>query len=130
MAGLSDYAENAILNALLRNTAYTSPATVYVGLLTATPSDSAAGTEVSGNAYARQAVTFGAPSPAGQVANSGVVNFPAATPSGWGTIVAVAIYDASSGGNMLMWNALTPNQVSGVNGVLSFPIGSIVATLD
>ena len=130
MAGLSDYAENALGNALLRNTAFTSPTTVYVGLLTATPSDSAAGTEVSGNAYARQAVTFGAPSPAGTFANSGVVNFPAATPAQWGTIVAVAIYDASSAGNMLLGSALTPNQVVGVNGVLSFPVGSIVATFD
>jgi hypothetical protein len=130
MAGKSDYLENAVLNHVLRNTALTSPTTVYLGLLTATPSDSAAGTEVSGNAYARQAVTFGAPSPAGQVANSGVVNFPAATPSGWGTIVATAIYDASSAGNMLYWAALSPNQVVGVNGVLSFPIGQIVVTED
>lgn len=130
MAGKSDYLENAIGNAVLRNTTYTSPATVYLGLLTATPSDSAAGTEVSGNAYARQAVTFGSPSPAGTFANSGVVNFPAATPSGWGTIVAVGVYDALSAGNLLYWAALSPNQVVGVNGVLSFPVGQIVVTED
>lgn len=130
MAGKSDYLENAILNHVLRNTAYTSPAAVYLGLLSAAPSDTGGGTELAGNAYARQPITFGAPSPAGQVANSVVVNFPAATPAAWATIVAVGIYDAASAGNLLYWALLAPNQTVGINGVLSFPVGQIVITED
>jgi hypothetical protein len=48
----------------LRNTTYTAPATVYVSLWTSDPTDAGSGTEVStsGTSYARQSVTFGAPS--------------------------------------------------------------------
>lgn len=45
MGGKTDYLENKILDHVLRNTAYTSPTTVYVGLCTSTPTDSAAGTD-------------------------------------------------------------------------------------
>ena len=62
MAEISNFLENAIINATLRNTTYTSPATVYVGLFTSDPTDAGSGTEVSGGSYARTAVTFGAPS--------------------------------------------------------------------
>jgi len=54
MAEFSNYLENAIINAVLRNTSYTSPTTVYVGLFTNDPTDADAGTEVStsGTSYA------------------------------------------------------------------------------
>jgi len=129
MAGKSDYLENKVLDHVLRNTSYTPPTTVYLGLFTANPTDAGGGTEVSGNGYARQAITFGAAS-GGAVSNSGAVNFPAATPSGWGTIIGVGIFDASTAGNLLYWAALSPNQTVGVNGVLSFPVGQINVTDD
>jgi hypothetical protein len=69
MAGKSDYLENKILDHVLRNTAYTSPTTVYVGLYTAAPTDAGGGTEVSGNGYAREAATFSVAS-GGATANS------------------------------------------------------------
>jgi len=62
MAEMSNYLENALINATLRNTTYTSVATVYVSLWTSDPTDAGSGTEVSGGSYARTAVTFGAPS--------------------------------------------------------------------
>ena len=62
MAEFSNYLENAIIDAVLRNTSYTSPTTVYVGLFTTDPTDADSGTEVSGGSYARTAVTFSAPS--------------------------------------------------------------------
>jgi hypothetical protein len=64
----------------LRNTSYTSPATVYVSLYTTDPTDADSGTEVSGGSYARTAVTFGAPSN-GVSTNSADVTFPTATAS-------------------------------------------------
>ena len=62
MAEMSNYLENALINATLRNTSFTSPATVYVGLYTSDPGEGNTGTEVSGTSYARQSATFGSPS--------------------------------------------------------------------
>ena len=53
MSEMSNYLENALVNAVLRNTSYTSPATVYLALYTSDPTDADAGTEVSGTSYAR-----------------------------------------------------------------------------
>ena len=58
MAEMSNYLENALINATLRNTTYTSVATVYVSLWTSDPTDAGSGTEVSGGSYARTAVSF------------------------------------------------------------------------
>jgi hypothetical protein len=73
---LSNYLENALINAVLRNTTYTSPATVYLHLYAADPTEADSATELTtAGGYAPQAVTFGAPSN-GVAANSGAVNFP------------------------------------------------------
>ena len=84
MAEFSNYLENALINAVLRATTYTSPATVYVSLWTSDPTDAGSGTEVSGGSYARTSVTFGAPSD-GVTTNNADVTFPTATAS-WGTV--------------------------------------------
>lgn len=63
MSDASNYLEDAIIDHVFRNTALTSPTTVYVALFTAvSDAEAGTGTEVSGGAYARQAVTFAAPS--------------------------------------------------------------------
>ena len=56
---LTDYAENKLIDALLRGQAIGTPATWYVALFTTTCTDAGPGTEVStsGTAYGRQAVT-------------------------------------------------------------------------
>jgi len=102
------------------------PATVYVGLYTAAPSDSGGGTEVSGGAYARQAITFSAAA-AGTTNNSAVVTFPTAT-ANWGTITHFALFDASTAGNMLMWSALTTSRVVNTNDIVKFSAGSLTVT--
>lgn len=128
MAGKSDYLENKILDHVLRNTAYTSPATVYCGLYTAAPTDAGGGTEVSGNNYSRTAITFGAAA-SGAIANSAAVNFP--TPSGsWGACTHFGIFDAASAGNLLYWGALAQTETPIANNVVSFAIGDIDVTED
>lgn len=127
MAALSNYLENALINAVLRNTSYTSPATVYVALFTTDPTDAATGTEVSGGSYARTAVTFGAPAN-GVSSNSGVVTFPTATGS-WGTITHMGIFDASSGGNLLFHGALAISKVVGNGDTVTFAVGALSTTL-
>jgi hypothetical protein len=120
---MTDYLENALANHVLRNVAYTSPSAVYVGLFTVAPGETGGGTEVSGGGYARQAVTFGAPSN-GTVTNSADVTFPVATAS-WGTIVAFAIFDAASGGNMLIYGSLTSSKSVGSGDQFKFPAGQL-----
>ena len=109
---LSDYLEENLLNHCLRNTAYTSPTTVYLALYTTDPTDADTGTEVSGGSYARQAVTFSAPETqdgAMVCKNSTDIEFPVATAS-WGTITHVGVRDAETGGNLLWHGALTTSK--------------------
>ena len=128
MAGKSDYLENKLLDHTLKNTAYTSPTTVYVGLFTAAPSDSGGGTEVSGNNYARTAVTFASAS-GGATSNSALVTMP--VPSGsWGLCTHFGIFDASSAGNLLYWGSLAVSQTPTTGNAVTFPIGDIDITED
>ncbi len=129
MSSKTDYLENAILNHVLRNVAMTSPTTVYVGLLTAAPGESATGTEVSGGSYARQSIAFGTPSPAGTVTQSADVTFPVAGAS-WGTIVAYGIYDAVSAGNLLYYSTVTPNKAISTGDQAKLVAGAVVVSED
>jgi hypothetical protein len=127
MAEMSNYLENALINATLRNTSYTSPATVYVGLYTSDPTDADTGTEVSGGSYARTAVTFGSPSD-GVTTNSAAVEFPQATGS-WGTVGWIGILDASTSGNLLYHTALDASKTIASGDIFKIATGSLSVTL-
>ena len=124
----TNYLETQLLNHVLRNVSYSSPTTVYVALFTVAPTESGGGTEVTGGAYARQAVTFSSPSP-DQVSNTIDVTFPIAS-ANWGTVVAFAIMDAASGGNMLYFANLTASRDVLINDQLRFPIGQLIVSED
>lgn len=116
MSGLTNHAEDALVDHTLENTAYTPAATVYLALSTTDPTDSSTSggwSEPVGNNYAREACTFGAAATRA-ISNSGTVTFNQASGS-WGTITAWAIFDALSGGNMLAYGDLTADK-SVVNG--------------
>lgn len=111
MSALSDYYENKIIDHMFRGQAFTPPATVYLALFTAVdgleannPTD-----EVSGGAYARQAITLTAPS-GGVSSNSGDIIFPTAT-AAWGVVTHGAIVDHATNTtwgtnvNVLSWGA-------------------------
>jgi hypothetical protein len=104
MAEFTDYMENKIIDHILRNQSFTPPATVYVALFTTATSDAGGGTEVSGGSYARQAAGLSAAS-AGASSNAADITFPQAT-ADWGTVTHCALFDAVSGGNMLMHTPL------------------------
>jgi hypothetical protein len=127
MAEISNYLENALVNATLRNTTYTSPATVHLALYTADPTDADTGTECSGTSYARQAVTFGAPSN-GVTSNTAVIEFPQAGNS-WGTITHIGIRDASTAGNLLYHTPLDASKTIATGDVFRVAIGSLSVTL-
>lgn len=124
---MSNYLENAMINAVLRNTTYTSPSTVYVGLHTADPTDAGTGTEVSGGSYARTSVTFGSPSN-GVSTNSAAVEFPQAT-ADWGTVSHIGIWDASSTGNLLFHTALDTSKAIATGDIFKIASGNLSVTL-
>ena len=127
MAEFSNYLENALINAVLRNTSYTSPTTVYVSLYTSDPTDADTGTEVSGGSYARTAVTFGAPSN-GVSTNSADVTFPTCTAS-WGTVTHVGIHDASTAGNLLFHTPLDTSKTIDSGDIFKITSGNLSVTL-
>ena len=128
MAEFTNYLENKLLDHVLNNTSFTSPTTVYVGLFTATPTDTTSGTEVSGGSYARQVFSVTTAS-SGVVTSDADVNFPQAT-GNWGTIVALGIHDALSSGNLLMYTDLTTSKVIETGDILKVSSGSLTVTLD
>lgn len=85
--------------------------TAYVALFTTAPAadDGSGAVEANGGGYARVQTAAASWGPAGAppplLANSAAIAFPAAT-ANWGTIVAAGLYDAATGGNLLLWDWL------------------------
>ena len=112
MAGLTNYLEDKIINHVFGTTTYDRPTNWYVGLLTAAPSDSAGGTEVTGGAYARQVCAFTiSGSGTAQAANTSAITFPTATLD-WGTVGWIGIYDSASGGELVAFQNLQKSDFS------------------
>ena len=108
IAGLSLYAQNAILTAI--GGAAFSTGTLYLGLdTTEAGSDDTGGVEVSnsGTGYVRQAIPLAAYSNGSRTTNADIL-FPVATAS-YGTVVAFRIWDSGSygAGNCIARGTLT-----------------------
>lgn len=123
MAGFTNYLEDKIINHLFGDATgasgadhYTAPTTWYAGLLTAAPTDSTTGTEVTGGAYARLPVSAWVliTSGAAEAKNSGSLEWAAAT-TDWGTVTHCGLYDAISGGNLAAFEILTKLDYSSAN---------------
>ena len=105
----------------------TRPTAWHIALYTSAPDDTGGGTEVSGSAYARQSVTF---TISGNTAsNTSALEFPTATGS-YGTVTHVGVFDASSGGNLIAYAALTTSKAIDTGDVLRVPAGDLDITLD
>jgi hypothetical protein len=145
MSAMSNYLENQLVDHILRGQTFspTAPASVWIALYTAAPTDAGGGTEIpSTNNYSRVAVTraltawAGTQAAASTVASSGTggitsnnaaITFP--IPSGsWGTITHFAILDAVTGGNFLFTGALTVSQTVNTGNTVSFAAGQLVIT--
>lgn len=138
MSAKSDYLENKIIDWLLRGQTFTPPSTLYFGLLTASANDAGTLTEVSGGSYARVAVTASLANFAGTqgagtttassgntgtTSNNGTITFPSPT-ANWGSVVGMGVWDAASGGNLLIYTLLgTPKTVNNGDSAPSFGAG-------
>lgn len=129
--GLSDYSELKLLELIVGKTGFSTP-TVYVAVSTTSPLEDGSGiTEPSGLNYSRVA-TVGADwgnAANGEIANVENITFPEAS-GDWGLIAYYALFDAISGGNMLVYDALdTPKSVNSAE-LVQFAADELKITLD
>lgn len=144
-ADLSNYAENKIIDALLRGQTLGAPATGYWALGTDTCTDAGPGTEVSGGSYARVSVvsslanfagtqsagsTVASSGTGGTTSNNSAITFPQST-AAWGNLQSVWLMDAVSAGNRwICINLTAPFNVSAAGVTVSFPAGSLTFQID
>jgi len=142
--GLTQYAANLFLDGILGNgyfppslntgSAPATPTSLYVALFTTSPSaDGTGGVEVAGNGYARsraeQNTTNWPAASAGSKSNGAAFSWGTASGGSWGTVVAWGVYDASSGGNLLLFGPLTQPQTIANGDSVQVPAGGLVVSL-
>jgi hypothetical protein len=150
LKALSNYAEKKLLDHLLGVSALTMPATVYLAAFKNNPGPDASGDEVKangtpGDGYSRKAITFNAAiatdstpphAPGGDgngpglATNDGDVEFDECTGNNWGEITHIALFDAATSGNMLVYGAVATPQTINVGGTLRLKDGDLKITLD
>lgn len=132
MSAASDFLENKLLDHTLRNVAYTAPATVYLALFTSNTgletNNLGSATEITGDAYQRTAATFGNAAVSGSISNSASITFPTAL-SNWGIVTDVALVDASTGGNVLYYGALTVEKNVTIGDTFTINSNNLTVTL-
>jgi len=125
----TDYLEANVLN-YLTNSLNLGAITSYIGLFTVAPTDSTPGTEASYGGYARQPAAAAFPNATtGTLINDVAVVYP--TSAGpLNTIVAVGLFDASTAGNLLVYQALAVSIAINSAETPRFSVGSIIMNMD
>jgi hypothetical protein len=124
---LSNTFETTTLQWLFTTTSVTRPTAWYLALYTVAPTDTGGGTECSGTSYARQSFTM---TVSGDTATNGAnIEFPTAG-SSWGTIVAVGVFTAVTGGDLIAYGNLTTSKAIDTGDVFRIPAGDLDITLN
>lgn len=126
MASLTDTAENLALdwiNGVGTPTPPTGP--LMLALTTTAPSDSAAGTEVTGGSYARQDANLGAAS-GGAATNATEIRF-AGMPAT--TVTHVELWDSAATPVRIWWGALAASKTTNAGDDFVIPAGDLDITL-
>ena len=119
--------ENRVLTWVFTASGATRPTSWYIALFTSNPDEDGSGSEVSGGGYVRESATFTVTGNA--ATNAAAVEYPVAT-APYGTVTHVGVYDASTGGNLIAYAALTSSKVIDTGDVLRVPAGDLDITLD
>lgn len=133
MASMTSYLQKKLQDHTYGLAAFTMPTTVYASLHTGSPGESGSlANEVAtiGTGYGRIAVTSlmnPTDSVTGIASNNATILFGPATID-WGTITYVAVNDLISGGNMLLYGALTEVQTTPIGESVQFSTGQFVST--
>jgi hypothetical protein len=114
MGKLSNYAENKMLDHVLKVAPYTRPTHLFLALCEADPTDAGTGgtiTEPGDVAYARQQCDDWGAAASRAAANSTLMTFPDCTED-WNAITHFAILDTSvlATGNIIAYGEVTPNK--------------------
>ena len=135
MSQATDYTESAVLTGLVGGTDITlSSGKPYLALFTSAPNDAGGGTECSGGAYARVQAgatgqgDFGSPT-GGSVTNASEFRWADAT-ADWGTVTHIALMDASTGGNMLIYGSLQASVAIANGDIFKIPASGFTITMD
>jgi hypothetical protein len=134
MGSKTNNLENKSLDYVLADAADFAPTAIFMALFTTDPTETGiAGTEVTGGAYVRVAITMGDAAAAGSKSNTVQVTFPVATAL-WGTITHFVIVDLASGAlaetNTYYHGALVAPKLIDTDDQFVFPIGNITVTED
>lgn len=131
MSALSNVSEKSLLDWSFGSATWAAkPSVLYFALLTSAPSDTGGGTEVSAGGYARSSLAVGTTNfnrlfiQGGSMTNKVPVAFPRAT-ANWGTITHVAVYDASSGGNLVWWQPLSSSKTINEDDTFTWAAGEL-----
>jgi hypothetical protein len=124
MASLSAYLRDKLADHVLRSVPYSAPATLYVSLHTANPTDTGLVGEVTGGGYARSTVPATAlywTNIDGVAANNVLIPFPGAT-AAWGVVSHFGVWDAANQGNLLIYSSLSSAKAVDEGNSLVFPV--------
>jgi hypothetical protein len=129
MTGLSAAGEAAILAPL---TTGISGGTAYISLHTGDPGSAGTLLEVSGNNYTRVAVSgwVNTGSNPTVAQNSGILTYPQANPSGWGTISNFGVWTAATSGTYMGSGGMTTPKTVNAGDTARFAAGALTFTAD
>jgi len=122
------YTANLIAKAHAHGTAYQGPDTVYLSLVTTTPTASAAGTEVTLGDYERVATTMSGwdDDAAGVLSNDVDIAYPEATADYDDDVLAVEAWTAATNGTRLWYIVLAAPKVIVTGMTPTFFAGDLV----
>lgn len=126
---VTSYFLNMIAGNVMKSASATAlPTAYYVALSTTVPTgDGTNFTEVSGGGYSRGAFGSGSAPSNGLVSNLNDIEYTEASAS-WGTVKAFGIYDAATGGHLLAWDTLSPEQTIVSGNQVRFKPGALKVT--
>ena len=123
----TNYFEEQMLN-LMHGQNIPAPNKLYLELFQTNPSDTGTGgTPISYSGYARKEIVFGEPTADGNglsISNTELISFPE-SPINAGTVNYVGVYNAQTGGNLLLYAQLDTPLVVNANVSPVFRVGAV-----
>lgn len=107
------------------------PEKLYVGLSSTEPSPDGTGvTEPPASAgYERIQLTSMSEPVDGSVSNTQPIDFPESTDD-WGVMTHFVVYDAPTGGNLLVYNPLDKNRTVESESIMTFKVGALTLSAE
>ena len=131
MSGFSNYWENEVINHTIGKSSIKSPS-VYIGLSSSEPNDDGSGlNEPDSSSYSRVRTYAEDWDSAfnGCIENVKKIFFPLAVEN-WGLMTHFALFDATTGGNMIVYGTVSPSKNISSGQIPKFPAGELMISLN